>query len=193
MTDQKNPYFVNSLWHWIANQERELTIYGTAKPHAKCANKNAMALLGQIRDSWPSMAPLGNVELTKAPKLFIFIFVSVFVFLFSFLFLYLFLFMFSFSFLFLFLLSFSFLILFLFLFMFLFMFLLLLLFYFFVFLLIFFFSYILSLNVTMAPSGHHKPAILLKKDSSAGVLLWIFQNVLGKLFFTTYLGGCLWD
>ena len=28
-----------------------------------------MALLGQSRDSWPSMAPLGHVELTKMQKL----------------------------------------------------------------------------------------------------------------------------
>ena len=29
----------------------------------------AMALLGQSRDSWPSMAPLHHVELTKMQKL----------------------------------------------------------------------------------------------------------------------------
>ena len=29
----------------------------------------AMALLGQSRESWPSMAPLGHVELTKMQKL----------------------------------------------------------------------------------------------------------------------------
>ena len=45
--------------------KRELTIYGTARPRGKFANKNAMALLGQVRESWPSMAPLGHVELTK--------------------------------------------------------------------------------------------------------------------------------
>ena len=28
-------------------------------------NENAMALLGQARESWPSMAPLGQVDLTK--------------------------------------------------------------------------------------------------------------------------------
>ena len=28
-----------------------------------------MALLGQSRDNWPSMAPLGHVELTKMQKL----------------------------------------------------------------------------------------------------------------------------
>ena len=28
-----------------------------------------MALLGQVRESWPSMAPLGHVELTKMQKL----------------------------------------------------------------------------------------------------------------------------
>ena len=32
-------------------------------------NKNAMQLLGQSRDSWPSMAPLGHVELTKIRKI----------------------------------------------------------------------------------------------------------------------------
>ena len=31
----------------------------------KFANENAMALLGQVRESWPSMAPLGHVGLTK--------------------------------------------------------------------------------------------------------------------------------
>ena len=45
--------------------KRELTIYGTARPRGKFANENAMALLGQVRESWPSMAPLDHVELTK--------------------------------------------------------------------------------------------------------------------------------
>ena len=27
-----------------------------------------MALLGQVRESWPSMAPLGQVDLTKTQK-----------------------------------------------------------------------------------------------------------------------------
>ena len=45
--------------------KRKLTIYGTAKPHAEFANKNAVALLCQVRGSWQSMAPLGHVELTK--------------------------------------------------------------------------------------------------------------------------------
>ena len=31
--------------------------------------KNAMARLGQSRDSWPSMTPLRHVELTKMQKL----------------------------------------------------------------------------------------------------------------------------
>ena len=44
-----------------------MTLYGTSRPHG--FNKNAMALLGQTRDSWPSMAPLGHVELTKIQKL----------------------------------------------------------------------------------------------------------------------------
>ena len=47
--------------------KRELTIYGTSRPRE--VNKNAMALLGQSRDSWPPMAPLGQVELTKMQKL----------------------------------------------------------------------------------------------------------------------------
>ena len=44
-----------------------MTVYGTSKPRG--VEKNAMALLGQSRDSWPSMAPLGHVELTKMQKL----------------------------------------------------------------------------------------------------------------------------
>ena len=36
---------------------------------AKIANENTMVLSGQIRDSWPSMAALGDVELTKTQKL----------------------------------------------------------------------------------------------------------------------------
>ena len=47
--------------------KRKLTVYGTSRSRA--FNKNAMALLGQSRDSWPSMAPLGHVELTKMQKL----------------------------------------------------------------------------------------------------------------------------
>ena len=43
----------------------ELTIHGTTRPSRKFANENAMALLGQVRESWPSMAPLGHVVLTK--------------------------------------------------------------------------------------------------------------------------------
>ena len=46
-------------------QLRELTIYGTAKLRAEFENKNAMALPGQVRDSWPSMAPLDHIKLTK--------------------------------------------------------------------------------------------------------------------------------
>ena len=43
-----------------------MTIYGTAKPRGKFANENAMvALLDQVRESWPSMTPLGHLELTK--------------------------------------------------------------------------------------------------------------------------------
>ena len=48
-------------------RERELTVYGTSR--LRGVNKNAMVLLGQSRDSWPSMAPLGHVELTKMKKL----------------------------------------------------------------------------------------------------------------------------
>ena len=46
-------------------RERELSIYGTARPRGKFANENAMALLGKIRESWSSMAPLGHVEVQK--------------------------------------------------------------------------------------------------------------------------------
>ena len=49
--------------------KRELTIYDTARPRGKFANENAMALLSQVRESWPSMAPLGHVDLTKMQKL----------------------------------------------------------------------------------------------------------------------------
>ena len=49
--------------------KRQLTIYGTGRPRAKFVNKNAMTLLGQLRDSWPSMAPLGHVELAKMQNL----------------------------------------------------------------------------------------------------------------------------
>ena len=53
----------------ILGQSRELAIYGTARPQAKFKNKNAMALLGQVKDSWWSIGPLGNAELTKTQKL----------------------------------------------------------------------------------------------------------------------------
>ena len=49
--------------------KKELTIYDTARPRGKFANENAMALLSQVRESWPSMAPLGHVDLTKMQKL----------------------------------------------------------------------------------------------------------------------------
>ena len=45
--------------------KKALTIYGTDKLCGKLAIENNMALLGQVRESWPSMAPLGHVELTK--------------------------------------------------------------------------------------------------------------------------------
>ena len=81
--------------------KRELTVYGTSGPRG--FSKNAMALLGQVRESWPSMAPLGHVELTKMQKLlksknknqnensilFSFSFLFSFCFSFSFLFLFL--------------------------------------------------------------------------------------------------------
>ena len=47
--------------------KRDLNVYGTSRP---CGfSQNAMALLGQSRDSWPSMAPPGHVELVKMQKL----------------------------------------------------------------------------------------------------------------------------
>ena len=95
-----------------------------------------MALLGQSRDSWPSMTPLGHVELTKVQKnlesknqnenekqnenkneisflvlflFFIFVFVFIFIYVFVFIFVF-FLFPFSFLFLFSFLFFFYFLV-----------------------------------------------------------------------------------
>ena len=47
--------------------KRELTVYGTSRPRG--FNRNAMALLVKSRDSWPSMAPLGHLELTKMQNL----------------------------------------------------------------------------------------------------------------------------
>ena len=47
--------------------KRELTTYGTSRPRG--VNKNAMTLLGQSRNSWPFIAPLGHVELKKMQKL----------------------------------------------------------------------------------------------------------------------------
>ena len=49
--------------------KKELTIYGTARPRARFANENAMDFSGQERYGWPSMAPVGHVELTKIQKL----------------------------------------------------------------------------------------------------------------------------
>ena len=48
-------------------RERELAVYGTPRPRG--FNKNTMALLGQSRDSWPSMAPLGHNGLTRMQKI----------------------------------------------------------------------------------------------------------------------------
>ena len=45
-----------------------MTIYDIVRPRAKLAEKHSTALLGQSRDSWPSMAPLGHVQLTKMQK-----------------------------------------------------------------------------------------------------------------------------
>ena len=50
--------------------KRELTICGIARPCGKFANENAMVLLGQVREGWPFMPPLGHVELIKMQKLF---------------------------------------------------------------------------------------------------------------------------
>ena len=47
--------------------KRELTVYGTSKPRG--FHENAMTLVGKSRDSWLSMAPLGQVKLTKMQKL----------------------------------------------------------------------------------------------------------------------------
>ena len=46
-----------------------MAIYGTSRPRAKCGNENAMALLVQLRDSWPFKARLGHLEFTKIQKL----------------------------------------------------------------------------------------------------------------------------
>ena len=51
------------------SREGELIIYGTTKPRVKFAKENVMALLGQVRDSRPSMAPLGRAELRKMQNL----------------------------------------------------------------------------------------------------------------------------
>ena len=74
--------------------KRQLTLYGTSKP--RWVNKNAMALLGQSKDSWPSMAPLGHVLFSFSFS-FLFLFSILFLFSFS-LFLFSFLLFFYFSF-----------------------------------------------------------------------------------------------
>ena len=51
--------------HFLANQERVDCLWHL---YAHGFNKNAMALLGPSRDSWPSMAPLGHVVSTKMGK-----------------------------------------------------------------------------------------------------------------------------
>ena len=107
--------------------KRELTIYGTSKPRG--VEKNAIAFLDRSRNSWPSMASLGDVELIKMQKLwwsknknknenqsqneiknensFLFSFSFLFTFCFSVLFLFSFSFLFSLLFCFLFLYYFS--------------------------------------------------------------------------------------
>ena len=127
-----------------------MTIYGTARPREKFAIENAMALVGQVRQGCPSMAPLGYVQLKKVQKLLesrmkskneneiknenSFLFSSLFLLsFFNFCFFFHFrICFFFFSFSFLSLLSFSFLLLFSF----------------------YFFSF-LFLNFTMVPLGHH--------------------------------------
>ena len=61
---QKGISKCNGTYRWI---KKELTSYGTARPRGKFANENAMALLGEVRESWPSITPLGHVELAKRP------------------------------------------------------------------------------------------------------------------------------
>ena len=46
--------------------KRQLSIYGTARPGGKFANKNTMALLCQVRESRPFIARLVHMESTKA-------------------------------------------------------------------------------------------------------------------------------
>ena len=52
----------------LGQSRRELTIYDTSRPREKFTNENAMTLLGQSRDRWPFMAPLGHVEFAKTGK-----------------------------------------------------------------------------------------------------------------------------
>ena len=122
-----------------------------------------MTLLGQSRDSWPSMAPLGHVELTKMQKIiesknknqnqnenkdensFLFSFSFLFLFHFCFCFSVSFLLLFPFSFLFLFFAVVAFF-----------------LFFFFFYFLVFF------LNFTMAPLGHHTKAYSKMTTKSTG-------------------------
>ena len=140
--------------------KRELTIYFTARPRVKFASEKTMALLGQTRDSWPSMAPLGHVELTKMQKLlesksknendkqnenknknsfwfsFSFLFSFCFSFSFSFSFLFVFVFVFFFVYVFIFVFAFVFIFIFVFVFVFTFIFV-----YVFVFVFLFFFFF----------------------------------------------------
>ena len=84
--------------HRETQRERELTIYSIAGPRAKFANENAMALLGQVRDSWPSMVPLGHMELTKTQEIFILILILFLVYILVFIFVFQFCFSFHFRF-----------------------------------------------------------------------------------------------
>ena len=58
----------NNIWEIFGGAERlarPLTIYDTTRPSGKFANENAMGLIGQVRQSWPFMLPLGHVKLAK--------------------------------------------------------------------------------------------------------------------------------
>ena len=63
MTEVVGAIFLGAMA--LVGQARELNIYGTARSRGKFANEKAVVLLGQVRESWPSMFPQGHVELTK--------------------------------------------------------------------------------------------------------------------------------
>ena len=58
-------YHITRCYSTCTQIKKDLTIYDTARPRGNIVNENPMALLGQIRDNWPSMAPPGHTELTK--------------------------------------------------------------------------------------------------------------------------------